>query len=59
MDAGKAEEALTKIGVGVRNASGEFESAGKILKDLGVEWKTMSTIEKTAIAQTVAGKMCA
>jgi TP901 family phage tail tape measure protein len=59
MDAGKAEEALAEIDVGVRNASGEFESAGTILKDLGEKWKTMSTIEKTALAQTVAGKMCA
>jgi len=58
-DEGKSEKVLTSMGVAVRNVSGDFRSFGDILKDISNKWSTWNNVQKTSLAQTVAGKMCA
>lgn len=54
--AGKPEEMLKDMGVAVRDSGGEFRKLDSILKDLSIQWKTMSDTEKIATSQVVAGQ---
>lgn len=54
-DPGKAMEALDKVGVKVMQLNGDFRDFDTVLAELSVKWKTMTTAEKQAVAQSVAG----
>lgn len=53
---GQVSSSLEKIGVSVLDATGDLREMGDIITDLGNKWQTMTSAEKTAIAQVVAGK---
>lgn len=51
----KYSEALNAVGVQVLDLSGEMRNLDDILDDLAAKWKTLSSAQQTALAQTVAG----
>ena len=51
----KYSQALQSVGVAVLDTSGEMRDLDDILDDLAVKWKTLSSAQQTALAQTVAG----
>lgn len=54
-DLNKYSLALAKVGVAVKDSSGELRAMDDILDDLGETWGTLSTAQQTALAQTVGG----
>lgn len=57
-DLGKAEKAITSLGVAVRDsATGEFRPFFDILTELKPQWDEMTNVTKNNIAQIVSGKM--
>jgi TP901 family phage tail tape measure protein len=52
-DAGKAEEALKRIGVAVRDSQGQFRSFTDILMDTSKAWGTLDKVNQMAVAQAV------
>lgn len=54
-DLNKYSLALAKVGVAVKDSSGELRAMDDILDDLGNTWDTLSTAQQTALAQTVGG----
>lgn len=52
---GQYSEALNKVGVNIKTASGEMKGMDTILDELGAKWKNLSQDTKVALAQTVAG----
>ena len=55
MDAGKAEESLNGIGIAVRKNATEFRAFSDIINDISGKWNTLNSIQKTSLAQDVAG----
>lgn len=53
---GQVSKQLDSIGISILDASGDLREMGDIITDLGEKWQTMSSAEKTATAQVVAGK---
>ena len=47
--------ALAKIGVNIKDASGELKSMDDILEETGQRWQSLTQDQKMATAQTVAG----
>lgn len=53
--AGKPEKQLEDIGVSVRDAEGNFRNFNDILDDLNEKWDNLSSTQRIATAQQVAG----
>lgn len=53
---GEYAQALSSIGVQVRDAQGEFRGFDAILHDLQDTWKGLSETQKVAVGEKVAGK---
>ena len=51
----KYSQALAKVGVDIKDTSGEIRAMDEILDDLGSKWNNLSNDTKLATAQTVAG----
>lgn len=51
----KYSNALATVGVDIKEQSGELRAMDDILDDLGAKWAQLSTEQKTALANTVAG----
>lgn len=52
---GKYAEALNKVGINIKDTSGELKKMDKILEEMGAKWKQLSKDEQVALAQNVAG----
>lgn len=52
----KYSKALNTVGVEILDASGELKDLDTILDDLADKWDVLSSAQKAALAQTVAGK---
>lgn len=52
---GKYSEALAKVGVDIKDASGNLRKMDDILTDMAAKWDTLSQAQQVALAQTVAG----
>lgn len=51
----KYSEALNKVGINIKDTSGELKGMDTILNELGGKWNTLSRDQQMALAQTVAG----
>lgn len=51
----KYSEALEKVGVNIKDQSGELKSMDTILDNIGAKWETLNKDQQIALAQTVAG----
>ena len=51
----KYSEALAKVGISIKNVSGEMKDADEIIADMMQKWDTLSKDQQLALAQTVAG----
>lgn len=51
----KYSEALSKVGVQIKDSSGELKRMDQILDDLGGRWNNLAQDQKIALAETVAG----
>ena len=51
----KYSEALNKVGINIKTASGEIKSMDTILDELGSKWQTLSKDTQIALAQVVGG----
>lgn len=51
----KYSSALAKIGINIKDASGQMKDMDAILDEMGMTWQTLARDEKMALAQTVAG----
>lgn len=52
---GSYSQALAKVGINIKDTSGELKSMDTILEEMASKWETLGTAEKTALAQSVAG----
>lgn len=55
VDLNKYSKALETIGVKVLDATGELRSMGLVVDEIGAKWDTLTTAQKSALAQTVGG----
>lgn len=53
------ETTLNRLGIALRDEQGNFRNFGDVLNEVGQEWDNYSEVNKRAIAQSFAGKMCA
>lgn len=51
----KYSEALNKVGINIKDTSGELKDMDVILNELGDRWTTLSRDQQMALAQTVGG----
>lgn len=51
----KYSTALAKVGVQIKDTSGELKGMDQILDDLGSRWNSLAQDQKIALAETVAG----
>ena len=51
----KYSEALAKVGVDIKDTSGDLKDMDEILNELGDRWSTLAQDQKIALAETVAG----
>ena len=51
----KYSEALYKVGINIKDASGGLKDMDTILDELGAKWQQLSKDQQIALAQTVAG----
>lgn len=51
----KYSEALSKVGINIKDTSGELKDMDTILNELGGKWNTLSRDQQMALTQTVAG----
>ena len=51
----KYSQALTTVGVQIKDTNGELKGMDEILDDLGSRWNTLAQDQKIALAETVAG----
>lgn len=51
----KYSEALYKVGINIKDTSGELKSMDAILNEMGATWNTLSKDQQIALAQTVGG----
>lgn len=54
-DLNKYSEALSKVGVSIKDSNGELRNMDAILDDIGAKWGTLAKDQQVALAQTVAG----
>ena len=52
---GSYSQALAKVGVQIKDTSGEMKSMDTILEEMAVKWDTLGKAEQIALAQSVAG----
>lgn len=52
---GQYSEALYKVGINIKDSSGQMKNMDTILDELGTKWKSLGKDTQTALAQTVAG----
>lgn len=51
----KYSEALSKVGISIKDEHGELKEMDKILDEMGAKWQTLNKDQQVALAQTVAG----
>ena len=51
----KYSEALSKVGISIKDSTGQLKSMDSILSEMGDKWITLSNDQQVALAQTVAG----
>ena len=51
----KYSEALSKVGVSIKDSNGNLKNMDDILNEMGNKWKTLSKDQQVALAQTVGG----
>lgn len=51
----KADEALQSIGIHVRDTNNEFRAWGEVMGELAKKWSTLNSVQKSFIAETLAG----
>lgn len=51
----KYSTAMAKVGISIKDSSGELKDMDTILNEMGTKWQTLANDEKMALAQTVAG----
>lgn len=51
----KYSEALSKVGINIKDTSGELKDMDIILNELGSKWNTLRRDQQMSLAQTVAG----
>ena len=54
-DLNKYSEALSKVGISIKDANGEMKDMDVVLKEMGAKWQTLGKDQQIALAQTVAG----
>ena len=54
-DLNKYSAALAKVGINIKDASGQMKDMDNILDEMGIKWQTLSKDQQFALAQTVAG----
>ena len=52
---GSYSQALAKVGVQIKDTSGEMKSMDTILEEMAAKWDTLGKAEQVALAQSVAG----
>lgn len=52
---GKYAEALQKVGISIKDSSGELKNMDTILSEMGSKWNTLTKAQQVALAQNVAG----
>lgn len=52
---GKYAQALEKVGINIKDSSGELKTMNTILDEMGNKWQTLNDAQKIALAQNVAG----
>ena len=52
---GQYSQALAKVGVNIKDTSGELKSMDTILDEMGATWTTLGKDQQVALAQSVAG----
>lgn len=52
---GQYSQALAKVGVDIKDASGELKSMDTIIEETGLKWQTLGKDQQVALAQQVAG----
>ena len=55
VDLNKYSSALKTVGVDVLDTSGNLREMGTVIDELGEKWQTLTTSQKSALAQTVGG----
>lgn len=56
MSLGTVSSQLAAVGVNILDTTGELKEMGKVIEELMSKWQGMTSAEKTAVAQAVAGK---
>jgi len=51
----KYSEALSRVGINIKDQSGELKTMDALLEEMGTKWQTLNRDQQTALAQTVAG----
>ena len=51
----KYSEALSKVGISIKDSAGNLKDMDTILNEMGSKWQTISKDQQVALAQTVAG----
>ena len=51
----KYSEALLKVGINIKDQSGQLKDMDQILEEMGARWTSLSDDQQVALAQTVAG----
>ena len=54
-DLNKYSEALSKVGISIKDANGEMKAMDTVLAEMGAKWQTLGKDQQIALAQTVAG----
>ena len=54
-DMNKYSEALMRVGISIKDQTGQIKEMDDILDEMGAKWKTLSNDQQMALAQTVAG----
>lgn len=49
------EKVLTKVGIAMRDANGQFFSSEKIMDEVGAKWNSFDTVTQRAVATAMAG----
>lgn len=52
---GQYAEALQKVGISIKDSSGELKNMDDILQDMGSKWQNLTKAQQVALAQNVAG----
>lgn len=53
---GTYSQALEKVGINIKDTSGQLKNMDAILDEMGNKWQTLSKDQQVALAQNVAGK---